>query len=81
VFIKAGSDFVIEKLSEGKYEIQYQDLSVGQVGRSETFEVTETKTEKGVDATLLSVRLKTAVNGVLRVERVPESEFNSIASL
>ncbi|MFL5783181.1 MAG: hypothetical protein ACJ76H_01145 [Bacteriovoracaceae bacterium] len=81
VFIRAGSDFVIDKLSEGKYEIQYQDLSVGQVGRSETFEVTETKTEKGVDATLLSVRLKTAVNGVLRVERVPESEFNSIASL
>lgn len=82
VFVKAGSDFVVDKLSPGKYEIQYLDLKVGSAGRSELFEVTEGKTALGGDeVSRLSVRLKTAVNGVLRVEKVTAEEFNSVASL
>ena len=82
VYVKAGTSFVVQNISPGKYEIQYLDLTVGKAGRSNVFEVTETKTAMGGDeVSRLTVRLKTAVNGVLRVEQVSEKEFNSVASL
>ena len=82
VFVKAGSDFTVDKLSPGKYEIQYLDLKIGKSGRSELFEVVEAKSATGADEfSRLTVKLKTAVNGVLKVEQVPADEFNKVASL
>lgn len=82
VYVKAGTDFTVDKLSPGKYEIQYLDLSIGKGGRSEIFEVTEGKSAIGTDeVSRLTVRLKTAINGVLRVEKVSVEEFNSVAAL
>lgn len=82
LYVKAGSTFTIDTVSPGKYEIQYMDLTVGKAGRSEVFEVTETKLASGADeVSRFTVRLKTAVNGVLRVEKVESKEFNSLASL
>lgn len=82
IFVKAGSDFMAMNITPGKYEIQYQDMTIGKVGRSEVFEVTEGKSETGAETfDRLTVRLKTAVNGVLRVEKVEEKEFEKLASL
>ncbi len=82
VLVKAGSTFTIADLSIGEYEIQYLDLSVGKGGRSEMFTVTESKSAIGTEVvSRLSVKLKTAVNGELRVERVTVKEFDSLASL
>ncbi len=82
VLIKAGSNFTVDNLSIGKYEIQYLDLTAGKGGRSEIFTVTESKTEAGTEiVSRLSVRLKTAVNGVLRVEKVSTKAFDSLAAL
>lgn len=82
IFVKAGSSFNIDTVSPGKYEIQYMDLKVGKAGRSEIFEVTEVKLPSGVDeVSRFTVKLKTAVNGVLRVEKVEVKEFNSLAAL
>lgn len=81
VFIKGKTDFKIENLSAGKYEIQYMDLAAGLAGRSEVFAVNETITDLGVKASNMSVTLQPAVNGVLRVENVSQEAFNSVASL
>lgn len=82
LFVKAGSDFTMDTLSPGKYEIQYIDLKIGKGGRSEVFEVTEGKNALGLDEFCrLSVRLKTEMNGTLPVEKVSLEEFNSVASL
>lgn len=81
VLIKGKSDFNLENLSVGKYEIQYMDLVAGLAGKSEVFSVNETKTATGSTSTSLSVKLQTTVNGVLRVENVKVDEFNSLASL
>ena len=81
VYIKGGSDFNLENLSPGRYEIQYLDLVAGQGGKSEIFTVAESKTEIGSEVSRLSLTLKTAVDGVLRVEKVSIEEFNSLASI
>jgi hypothetical protein len=81
VMIKAKSEFTIDKLSPGKYEIQYLDLVAGKAGRSEVFTVTEIVNANGSEASRLSVKLKTAINGVLRVESVTVDEFNKLASI
>ena len=82
ILVKAGTSFTVADLSVGEYELQYLDLTAGKGGRSEVFAVTQSKTEMGIDVvSRLSVRLKTAVNGVLRVEKVSVEAFNSLASL
>lgn len=82
VLIKAKTDFKIENLSTGKYEIQYLDLVAGLAGKSEIFSVEESKTDLGTTKTTsLSVNLQTATNGVLRVQNISIAEFNSLASL
>ena len=82
IFVKAGSSFNIDTVAPGKYEIQYMDLKVGKAGRSEIFEATEVKLPSGTEeVSRFTVKLKTAVNGVLRVEKVEVKEFNSLASL
>lgn len=82
VLIKGKTDFKIENLSTGKYEIQYLDLVAGLAGKSEEFAVEETKTDLGTTKTTsLSVNLQQATNGVLRVQNISIDEFNSLASL
>ncbi len=81
VFIKAKSDFTIENLATGKYEVQYLDLVAGLAGKSEMFSVEETKTDIGIKSTSLKVTLQTAVNGVMKVQNVSIDDFNSLASL
>jgi hypothetical protein len=81
VYIKAKSEFKIENLSTGTYEIQYMDLVAGLVGKSVVFSVEETKTLVGTKGSTLGVNLKTATNGVLKVESVSIDAFNSLASL
>ena len=81
VFIKAKSDFKIENLTSGKYEVQYLDLVAGLAGRSESFSVDETKSDMGIKSSDLSVTLRTAIDGVLKVQNVSIDEFNSLASI
>lgn len=81
VYIKGKTDFKLENLTVGTYEIQYLDLVAGVAGKSETFTVTDNKNMLGTSSTTLSVTLKTAVDGQLKVENVPVGEFNSLASL
>lgn len=81
VFIKAKTDFKIENLSTGKYEVQYLDLEAGLVGKSEIFSVEESKSIVGMKSSNKSITLQTAVDGVLRVQTVTIEEFNSLAAL
>jgi len=81
VFVKAKTEFTLENLSLGKYEIQYLDLVAGLAGKSEVFSVNEAKTELGMKSTTLTVNLKTAINGILKVQNISVEEFNSLASL
>ena len=81
VLIKGKTDFKIENLSAGQYEIQYLDLVAGLAGRSVVFSVSEEKTAFGVKSSSLGVKLKTTANGVMGVEDVSIDEFNSLASL
>lgn len=81
VFVKGRSDFKIENLSTGKYEVQYMDLAAGLAGKSEVFAVVDSKTDLGVKSTNLSVTLQTAVNGVLKVQNISIEDFHSLASL
>ena len=81
VLIKGKTEFKIENLSVGTYEIQYMDLVAGLVGKSVVFSVEETQTLLGTKSSTLGVNLKTATNGVLKVESVSIDAFNSLASL
>lgn len=81
VFVKAKSDFTVENLSAGKYEVQYMDLTAGLAGKSETFSVVESKDLMALKTTNFKVTLQTAVNGVLKVQNISIDEFNSLASL
>lgn len=81
VLIKGKTDFKLENLLTGKYEIQYMDLVSGLAGRSIVFSVEDKATEFGVKSSSLEVKLKTTTNGALGVENVSMDDFNSLASL
>jgi hypothetical protein len=81
VLIKGKTDFKLENLTAGNYEVQYLDLVAGLAGRSIVFSVEDKATEFGVRSSTLGVKLKTQTNGTMSVENVSIDEFNSLASL
>jgi len=81
IFIKAKTDFKIDTIAPGKYEVKYIDLEAGLGGRSVSFDMSESNSVAGLKGTDLKITLKTAINGVLSVEPVSVEEFNSIASM
>jgi hypothetical protein len=57
VYVPAFGTFDCKNIRKGKYELRYQDLSNGSVSRSEPFELTETRTDRTVNYSVMKITL------------------------
>src|SRR5690606_30823450 len=56
-YIPARSKFTLDGVSAGSYDIRYRDLDTGGLSRSEQFVVDETRTERGVQYSTITMTL------------------------
>lgn len=57
VYVPAFGTFDCKNVRKGKYELRYQDLSNGSVSRSEAFDLTETRTDRAVNYSVMKITL------------------------
>lgn len=74
-FITAFSNFTLENVAPGRYDVRYQDLSLGGFSKTEEFSIVETKTSRGTEFTDLSLTLYKVSNGNMLTEQIDPSEF------
>lgn len=75
VFIRARESFKIAKVTAGDYDIRYRNLSTGQISGSESFRLTEIKTQTGREFSNLTMTLYKVQNGNMRTHSLTEAEF------
>ena len=74
-FIPKHSQFQFEKVSQGRYDVRYQNLTTGSILKSQPFTLTETTTESGTQFDKYSLTLYTVLNGNTHTETIDESQF------
>lgn len=75
VFIPARSQFTIKSLTAGSYDIRYRDLSTGELSRSDSMRLTETKTYQGTNYSVMTLTLYKVANGNTSTYGLSEEEF------
>lgn len=74
-YIPARSQFTLEGVSAGSYDIRYRDLETGGLSRSEEFQVEETRTGNGVQYSTITMTLYKVQGGNFQTYDLAESEF------
>jgi hypothetical protein len=74
-FIPAGSSFTADSLEPGVYDVRYQDLSDGELARSERFDLEERRTLEGFEYSTIELTLYKVVGGNTRTYPLSASEF------
>jgi hypothetical protein len=74
-YIPAFSQFTVRNLISGIYDIRYRELTSGELARSDTFNITETRTNSGVDYSNVSMTLYKVRNGNMKTHQISEAEF------
>lgn len=74
-YIKAFSDFKLKNVAPGRFDVRYQDLSLGSFSKTEEFSIVETKTSRGTEFTDLRLTLYKVSNGNMVTEQIDPSEF------
>jgi hypothetical protein len=74
-YITAFSNFTLKNVAPGRYDVRYQDLSLGGFSKTEEFSIVETKTSRGTEFTDLSLTLYKVSNGNMVTEQIDPSEF------
>lgn len=74
-FIPAFSNFSLNKVTAGSYDIRYRDLSSGGLSRSEAFNLEETPTYNGTQFSNMTMTLYKVQNGNMKTYGLPETEF------
>lgn len=74
-YIPAFGRFTLKKVTAGRYDIRYRDLSTGGLSRSEAFELEETSTDKGTQFSNITMTLYKVQNGNMETYELSEAEF------
>lgn len=75
MFISRGTKFQAKGVLPGSYDIRYQDLSSGNLSRSDPFELNEAPTGNGTKYSNMTMTLYKVRNGNMPTHRLDESEF------
>lgn len=74
-YIPAYSQFTVEKVTAGNYDIRYRDLASGALARSESFELEEIKTREGIEYSDITMTLYTVSRGNMQTYGLSEEGF------
>lgn len=74
-FIPAFSQFTINKVRAGLYDIRYRDLDSGNLSKSESFTLQEIEVYDGVEYSDFKMTLYKIQNGNMQTYGLPENEF------
>lgn len=74
-YIPAGSEFTMEEVTAGTYDIRYQDLGTGGLSRSESFDVEEERTRSGVRYSEMTLTLYKVQDGNFQTYDLAAAEF------
>ncbi len=74
-FIPAFSQFKINKIRAGLYDIRYRDLDSGSLAKSESFTLQETETYDGIEYSNFTMTLYKTQNGNMQTYGLSENEF------
>ena len=74
-YIRARSQFTLNAVSSGSYDIRYRNLETGGLSRSEAFQVDEIRTERGVQYSTITMTLYKVQGGNFQTYDLAESEF------
>lgn len=74
-YIPAFGSFTMNKITKGKYDIRYRDLSNGGLSRSEAFNLEETSTYDGTQFSNITMTLYKVQNGNMQTYGLSETEF------
>lgn len=75
IFIPAFSQFKMNRVSAGAYDIRYRDLNSGALSRSDPIELHQEKTESGTRFSNITVTLYKVQHGNMRTHDLREEEF------
>lgn len=75
VFVKAKSQFQMNRVKSGQYDVRYLNLDSGRIRKSQTFEVTLKTTEKGQEYMGWRVGLFDTLSGNSHHEDIGASDF------
>jgi hypothetical protein len=74
-YIPAHSQFDLDRVSPGRYDIRYRDLRSGGLSRSESFVVEQMRTSDGTRYSDITMTLYKVQHGNFRTYDLAESEF------
>jgi hypothetical protein len=74
-FIPAFSQFTINSIRAGLYDIRYRDLDSGSLSKSESFILQEIETYDGVEYSNFTMTLYKIQNGNMQTYGLSEGEF------
>ncbi|MFQ6403237.1 J domain-containing protein [Methylophilus sp. 'Pure River'] len=74
-FIPAHSDFTVENITAGEYDLRYQNLDSGKLSRSESFVAKERQTDEGIEFSVFTMTLYKVANGNMHTYALDEDEF------
>ena len=74
-YIPAHSQFTLNRVTAGNYDIRYRDQESGGLSRSEAFHVEERRTDRGVQYSTITMTLYKVQDGNLQTYDLAESEF------
>lgn len=75
IYIPAYGKFTAENVSAGSYDVRYRDLDTGGLSRSDAFNLEETRTERGIQYSTITMTLYKVQDGNMQTFPLAESEF------
>ena len=75
VFIPAFSQFTMQDIRAGRYDIRYQDLDNGAFSKTESFTLEEIPIYNGTQYSQYSLTLYKVANGNMQIQDISATEF------
>lgn len=75
LYIPAGASFTMNKVTAGQYDLRYRDLKTGELSRSESFDVEETRTDDGMQYSSMTMTLYKVQGGNFQTYGLADDEF------
>ncbi len=74
-FVRANDLFSAKNLRAGNFEVRYRDLNSGALSRTDTFNLEEVQTDKGIQFSRLTLTLYKVANGNMKIRTISEKDF------
>ncbi len=74
-FIRAHESFTAKEITPGKYDVRYRDLNSGKHAKSQDFQLVETKKDKQIEYSTISMTLYKVAGGNMKTEDIDPNDF------